>query len=574
MKRVSWILVLAVLAPHVSAAQRVSRGAIPADVASAIAAIHNAPETQRITGVVSIARDSTVPGSLAIRGGALTLGGRIGGSLVAINSDVTFLEGASVAGQVYVVGGTITGRASAAIGGDLIAYGETLRYRISEGGEELTIEAPDGARQMRTAGSAGDFWNQGQSGTSTRFDVFSVRGGSAYNRVEGYPILIGPRLRMQRDWGSFVMYARGIVRTAEPMSWDRGTLGHDAGAEVRWRRGAGVGIGMTAFDRIDPVESWQLSDQEVALASAVLHRDYRDYYSRHGGQAYVRGYLHDNAWLRVGYGRERWDSRGARNPWSLFRDGARWRDNPAVDEGRANLLTAALTFDTRNLSYAPGTGWYVQGTVEHASFEGDRPGDPESLGLWIADRREYTRGFLDVRRYNRLAPGVQVNVRAVVGGWMSGDALPLQRRLSVGGPGTLPGFDFRTNSTGQEDRLQCSDGLVPARNVPVQCDRIALFQIEYRGSLSWHSNDTDDGHWIPRQVRSPSWLVFADAGRGWRAHGDVGAGYVPESFPSLSTFKTDVGIGLAWESVSVSVAKSLSDRREPANVVLRLTRQF
>ena len=60
----------------------------------------------------------------------------------------------------------------------------------------------------------------------------------------------------------------------------------------------------------------------------------------------------------------------------------------------------------------------------------------------------YGRGFLDVRRYNRVSPTAQVNLRLVAGGWLHGDALPAQRRLSLGGAGTLPGYDFLLQAMG------------------------------------------------------------------------------------------------------------------------------
>jgi hypothetical protein len=55
----------------------------------------------------------------------------------------------------------------------------------------------------------------------------------------------------------------------------------------------------------------------------------------------------------------------------------------------------------------------------------------------------YSRALFDLRRYNRLGPNAQLNLRAVFGGWVNGDALPVQRRFAVSGIDALPGFDFR-----------------------------------------------------------------------------------------------------------------------------------
>jgi hypothetical protein len=566
MRRVLFATIV-LIGPVTSSAQErsVSRG-IPTEIAAAVSSVYNASDTRRERGPFDLKRDSAVEGSLAVRGGRATVAGRITGSLVVINADLVLLDGARISGNVYVVGGRIEGADPGNVSGDISAYAETLRYRMR--GDELVVEESDemlSEEQREERRREDRFWGREQRDNYTDLDFFTLAGIGAYNRVEGYPFLIGPRFRMRRDWGRLWLHARGVLRTAEPMEWDRGTTGHDARVEVRFGNGLGIGIGATAFDVVDAVQSWQLSDHETALAAAVLHRDYRDYYGKHGGRAFISGFVNDAATLRLGYGRERWASRDERDPWSLFRSSESWRENPRADEGHVNLITGSLVVDTRSNSYSPGAGWYLQADVERGDFD-------QELATGIA-KREYTRGFIDARRYNRLAPGAQLNLRVVVGGWVDGDPLPLQRRLSVGGAGTLPGFDFGKSTGRGADRLQCSEGSTPQSQLPALCDRIALAQVEYRGDLSWHSHGDDDGWW-PQQLHTPTWVVFADAGRGWRAKDDGVTTHPIQSFPDLKTFETDIGVGLDFGSASLSIAKSLSDRTEPANVVVRLSRRF
>lgn len=314
-----------------------------------------------------------------------------------------------------------------------------------------------------------------------------------------------------------------------------------------------------------------MPDKEAGLAAVTIHRDFRDYYSRHGGRGFIKGFFDEHSGLTLGYGEEIWESRESRHPWSLFRDDETWRANPGVDEGHAKLLTAALDVDERNGSYSPGAGWFVHADVERGRLEPLFALD--TLGV-ATTTRTYTRGFVDIRRYNRVAPRAQVNFRVVVGGWLDGDELPLERRLSVSGPATLPGFDFRTSPAGTEDRLQCSESGGPTFGSPALCDRIALFQAEYRGDLSWRTRDGARGKWWADELHSPTWSVFFDAGRGWRAKDDGVTTYAIQSFPQLNTFKSDVGIGLDLGGISLSLAKSVSDRREPLNFVVRLNRRF
>jgi hypothetical protein len=187
----------------------------------------------------------------------------------------------------------------------------------------------------------------------------------------------------------------------------------------------------------------------------------------------------------------------------------------------------------------------------------------------------YSRGFLDFRRYNRVSPDAQLNVRLVGGAWLNGDPLPLQRRFSVDGSGALPGYDFRT--TNSENTLTCISGVAAAPGVPGQCDRMALAQVEYRGSLHFDLfTDWEDDHYNSRP--DGVWVFFGDAGRGWLvgtpSSGSDQMTYSKEKLPELSTFKTDLGVGLDFDVVGLYVAKAMSAPRERANVFVRIRHRF
>jgi hypothetical protein len=122
--------------------------------------------------------------------------------------------------------------------------------------------------------------------------------------------------------------------------------------------------------------------------------------------------------------------------------------------------------------------------------------------------------------------------------------------------------------------LQCSEGSVSQGNLQALCDRIALFQVEYRGDLSWHSRDDGNHSWWPTELHTPTWVLFADAGRGWRARDDGVTTHPIQSFPDFKTFETDAGFGLDFGAAAFFVAKSVSDRKEPANFIVRLSRRF
>jgi hypothetical protein len=185
---------------------------------------------------------------------------------------------------------------------------------------------------------------------------------------------------------------------------------------------------------------------------------------------------------------------------------------------------------------------------------------------------QYQRVFVDVRRYNRLAPNAALNLRVVMGGWASGDPLPLERRLSIDGPGTVPGFDFRTK--GDLDVATCS--LVsPPPGRPAQCERVALGQLEYRNDLHVSISEGPPGARRSRFRADGAWVFFADAGRGWLVNAPTSPlNYSRGVFPSLSTYRTDMGVGLDFDRIGVYVARALSDPTEPMNVLIRVRHRF
>jgi outer membrane protein assembly factor BamA len=250
-----------------------------------------------------------------------------------------------------------------------------------------------------------------------------------------------------------------------------------------------------------------------------------------------------------------------------------------MDEGRFHIATGTLRIDTRTDEDDPRSGWnimadYERGTGRTTSFGATSPGvrDADADGVTT-----YARGFLDLRRYNRLSPEGQLNFRVVAGGWLNGDELPLQRRFSLGGPGALDGYPFRRTGPGDDVR-QCSNGAIPL-GLPAQCERMMLVQAEYRGDL-WMSlfGDFDfsdswrHGGWRHRA----QWVLFTDAGRGWLV-GENRVGdmqYPKDRLPSLSTFKTDIGVGFDGGLIGLYIAKSVSDSKEPPNFFVRVARRF
>jgi cytoskeletal protein CcmA (bactofilin family) len=541
----------------------IDRSGLPRDVAREATRLFNESAALRSTSRLEIEEGRVVEGDVAVLDGPLLISGRVRGRVLAINSDVILRPSARIDGDLLVVGGEVEGRHVAYVGGEIRIYRQQLRY--TQEGDRIIAE-------RTTVSDETGWWRRWERTNRRSGSKLQIASAGAYNRVEGLPINLGPQVFRNSHWGSARLDAYAVLRTETSFASGRDDIGHNVNAEVKLGRRGGLLVGGRLYNVVEPTESWQLTNLEAGLAAFVLRRDYRDYYERHGGRVRTGFFVRRGADVSVSYGGERWVRRDAATPWTLLNQGKGWRPNPAFDVGRVHLINGTLRVDTRNDSDNPWSGWYVLADLEHG-YGNISEFAPVAAPLVqrTPSRTQYSRGFMDFRRYNRVSPDAQLNIRLVVGGWMNGDPLPLQRRFAVDGPGALPGYDFRSASGSNE--LTCTTGTVSG--MPGQCDRMALVQAEYRGDLHFDLfTDWDDDHYM-RSHANGVWVFFADAGRGWL----VGSGSDPLSYnrgtlPPLSTFRTDLGIGLDFDVIGLYVAKAMSKPKEPANFFARIRHRF
>jgi hypothetical protein len=562
--------------------QRLATRELPRDVADQVVQLFNSESTVRFSGSTRIPVARGIDGDVAILGGPVVVGGRISGTLLVVNGDVQFESGAVVGGDVLVVGGTIQGTSRARISGEIRAYRDPLRYRRQ--GDRL-VYAPAGRIQPPRWIRQQD-WRE-ERGSET--GILLALGGT-YNRVEGLPILFGPRADLRlADQTRLQADALAIVRTTD-ISFDNGDIGYRAHAELVFGgQDSNFGLGIHGYDMDVPVEPWPLKDREVGWASFLLHRDYRDYYRRQGGSVYATLRL-TRAFSLTAEGRdERELSLQTRNPWTLFRPDDVWRPNPAITDGRYRSAVGSFRFDTRNDLGTPSAGWFVTGEYELGQGR-DITGqlDPmvclafagPCLDPALADGKlDYQRVAFDARSYLRLSPAGRLNLRLAGGGWVGGEPLPLQRRVSLGYPDPLPGYGFRQFSCG-------GTGLA---GEPAMCDRALVAQAEFRTHLGfdfgpeWASDwgDSGDEHYEPFHVSGPDLVVFADAGSAWKVdrHGSCNptcpAGVIPsDKLPAPSSFKTDIGIGLDFGPLGFYLAKPLDTADRAVTFTVRMGRRF
>ena len=120
---------------------------------------------------------------------------------------------------------------------------------------------------------------------TSRSSGLTISSAKTYNRVEGLPVYIGPSFHDSAGAAQFNVSVLGIIRSADTFHWDDRNLGHRITADMRVGRGRGYGVGLSSYDMVAPVEPWQLPDPDASLAAFFGHRDFRDYFNRHGAKA-------------------------------------------------------------------------------------------------------------------------------------------------------------------------------------------------------------------------------------------------------------------------------------------------
>jgi hypothetical protein len=555
---------------YVSSSRNPDVRQLPRDIAEEVIRYFNAAGTVRFSGITRIPAARGIDGDVAVLGGPVTLAGRISGSLYVINGDITFEPGAVVGGDVLVVGGTILGQSNVAVAGEVRGYRDVLRYRRAA--DDL-VYAPQRDGLVR--------WRRQRANDSRASFVLAL--GGVFNRVEGAPIVFGPRLNVRlSDGARFLGDARFITRTGENFSLDAGRFGYRLRGEVAvGSRLSDAGFGVRAYDQVSPVESWPLRDYESGWAAFLLRSDYRDWYRHRGYGVYAALRPSRQLTLTVEGRQEDVFSQAANNPWALFNGSRTWRENPAVSDGSYRSAVVGLRLDTRDDRSAPSSGIFLN--AEFESSEGRRISgtvDPNLVCITAPcvpaslqdGQLTFQRAWLDARTYVQLTPAGRLALRLAGGGKLGGDDLPLQRRVSLGFPDPLPGYNFRAQSCGGEN----------FQGSPALCDRAVVAQVELRTHLGFDfgpdwANDWGDEEgaerWEPFHVNGPDIVAFADAGYAW----SVGSGptqLAANRLPSLRLWQPDIGIGLDLGPIGAYFAKSIGPVHHPLTFTVRMGRRF
>jgi hypothetical protein len=539
----------------------VVRGGPPPAVVAELLAFYNDSGTTRMDGDVSFPPGSAFTGRLALYRGSLRIAGRVRGDVVVVNATLYLLPGADVEGDVLVVGGRLIRSPEARhLGRERVIWDAAPVLRSEVG----VLVARERRRPLSDLAAARTSFQTGK----VRTTLLLATGGT-YDRIEGLPIVFGPTFELRPSPATAArLDLRGILRTAPEGSRLSSDFGYGARGEFRF---PGGGVAGRLYSDLAAFEDQPLSAAENGWSAFLLQRDYRDWYERTGGggQAWVQPT--PSLRIEVSLRRDHEHSVRAVDPWSLLRNSDRWRRNPLGDDGHYFTTGLQVDLDTRNDHEVPTTGWYLRGRFEHSTSDDIAPvALPETVRPAITTGGGYAfdRLTLDLRRYSRLTPSLRVNSRLRADGWVGGDRMSIQRRVSLGGPDLLPGYAFRA--------FTCAPRGFSDPAVPALCDRSLVAQVEVRTrlglNLGYRLRDRQGGTGRFIGIEEADLVFFTDAGKAWLAGN--GPEQVPVNrIPSFREWKADVGVGVDAGQIGAYLAKGLSGD-EPVRFLVRLQRRF
>ncbi len=533
-------------------------GPLPEAVAMDVLALANAPRTLRLPARATIPSGTEVRGDVVVLGGSLELGGTIQGRLVVVNGNLELSPGARIDGSVRVLGGRILGEEEAVLPSDVEVYRAPLHYRVRGGRIEGIVE--DGAIPSR-------FLHTDLGFGRIRF---TLRADGAYNRSEGLPVLFGPLIETSGR-NPLVLEAFGIWRSVSGLNLQTEQLGYSFTLDQAVGGRGTMSVGTRAFSRIRPFEDRGLSDQESALSTFLLSRDYRDHYDAQGWDVYAElRPLYTPLRARLSFREEEHRFTPVQSPWTLGRGDEPWRPQPLVAEGTGRFLEGEIEWDSRNDPDHPSDGWWASVRAVHQMSGNLRtPASPLDLG-----HEKVRWGSVDLRRYARVSPSSHLQVRLLARGSLGGRALPPQFQSTLGGEGSLPGHPrFAISCGARDERITPSDeGREQEALAGYGCDRVSLAQLEFQQvlPLSWRPlpEGLADADWSGIVQIQPILSVFLNAGEGWARDRS------PEPSRMDSPSRADVGIGILTGSVGLYWAYPLNQKDRGTNFFIRLNHRF
>ncbi|PYR35875.1 MAG: hypothetical protein DMF93_20930 [Acidobacteria bacterium] len=290
-------------------------------------------------------------------------------------------------------------------------------------------------------------------------------------------------------------------------------------------------VGGELHDLTATDDRWQVSSFEASLDAIAVRRTFRDYYRRRGVQINGAVRVHPRVEALVAWRGEREEPLAVASDFSVWRGDEAFRPNAAAIDGRLNAILVGASIDGRGFDRESLESSYRRHQLEEpfgVRLDELEKGD-EPAAMWRVDWTSEIAGGsfggdFDFRRHvvvgrTRVAVSPhQVFAARAIGGWSDG-LLPPQRIFSIGGIGSVHGYDFKAQAG----------------------DSLALLNLEYE--VGWRRGLKaigffDAGRAAPRSFDAP-WLKGVGWGVGiddFRLDFGYRTGAVPSSLQVLLRF--------------------------------------
>jgi hypothetical protein len=335
-----------------------------------------------------------------------------------------------------------------------------------------------------------------------------LRSARRYNRVDGLNLALGAELTVldaaaYNHWRIHVLGAYG---------WSSKKLRHATGLSRTFGARHRLALGYEHHDLTDSDDRYRAPGLEEAPGTALVFQSYTDYFRRRGNEVYAFARMSPR--VQIGLSWRADDHR------SLPVVTSSKQPNPSVPEGLMRSLIATARFSSAGDLHPTGAaerGSFLQRSLYGVTREPPRAFRAEATfehaSPALGGDFDFRRLIANLRGHRALSERTAIEGRVLLG--HASGAVPLQKRFSIGGIGTLRGY--------------------PNKVFPGES--MALATVEWR---------FDPGRLLPRLA------VFYDGGSAWTAAAD-GPGW-----------KSALGAGAKWPAqapifVRVDVARAVGD---------------
>ncbi|MCB0283872.1 MAG: BamA/TamA family outer membrane protein [Calditrichae bacterium] len=477
-----------------------------------------------------IGDEEYIDGNVVVVKGNLTLRGQINGDILVVNGDIRLKNDARVDGNVTAVDGRIYQDRNTKINGNQIEtharnlfpkddwdydYDSDYDYDYDYNDDEW-----DWSWSKRFYGSYSTLPIKDVD------DAFVLR----YNRVQG--LFIGPGIPkwIGGKYNYFTLHGFAGYGFMEK-KW-RYQLGLD-----RWlfdQRTYRFEIGAKIYDLTDSRDDWLLSMTENSLASFFLKDDYHDFYRRTGYEVHASQNFTIFLKGTIAYRNDEYQSVARHAQWSLFNGDDRFRENPAIEEGKMRSLYGEIYFDTRDNIQLPRKGWYGLLAIESSNKK------------HLKSDFSFNQYSLEIRRYQTFGFRERLDIRLKAGS--AEGTLPVQKIYQMGGPSTLRGFNYKS----------------------LAGDRMLLANFEYNLNPRIFSTDL-------LFLDELNYILFYDIGNAWFSN-PLQDNKWYEGFDNVkfNTLKSDIGMAITFDDgkYRISMAKRLDSGLHPLSFSLRIVKPF